>query len=339
MLTRKTLVALLAGVGIGIAVVGGPPSLALTGSRWEFEALWFLIALLMTVPPISQALANSWDYVLALAVIGGPLALATLYHQLALPVAQRCEHCISSNGVALAIMVFALCSPNQETSLRTRLRADFRRLRNRSTIVVATMILAISWSGLSAAESLRIHKWLSMSDKVAVLGPLGNQARITVFSDFQCPACAAKHKSFDRILDALAESSSGKIVVDRLDFPLDSECNPNVEAVVHPAACEAAVLVRIAKDRGLVKLASNYLYEHHAELTPDFVRSYANRLGLQAEYESRYGDTIAVIRRDIELGAKVGIQGTPTYFVNGIQIDNAMPPALFASVVRAAAGL
>jgi len=171
---------------------------------------------------------------------------------------------------------------------------------------------------------------------VAALGSPGRIARITVFSDFQCPACASKHLSYDSVLDELAESSGGKIVVERLDFPLDSECNAEIEVLVHPAACEAAVLNRIAREKGLGKQVATYLYEHHGELTADSVLSYATRLGLRAEYESRYSNIIDLIRRDIEIAARVGIEGTPTYFINGIRIDGSMSPTMLVAVVRAA---
>jgi predicted DsbA family dithiol-disulfide isomerase len=338
MLHAKRLVALLAVAGLLIAVAGGPPALALSGSRWKLESLWFFMVLVLVTPPISRVLANSWDYVLALVLVGGPLALATLAHQFSLPSGQMCLHCVVGDGMALAITAMSLCSPAHATPLSSRLRMDFSSLWTGRGAIVITALLAISWAGISAAESVRIDRWLSGSERVAELATHGHGTRVTVFSDFQCPACAAKHQSYDPVLDTLAESSDGRIVVERLDFPLDSECNPQIDALVHPAACEAAVLARIAKGQGIGRQVATYLYEHHGQLTSDSVRAYATQLGMASEYESKYSSVVTLIRQDIEIAARVGIQGTPTYFVNGIRIDNSLTPAMLAAVVRAASG-
>lgn len=331
-------VAVLAIAGTITAVIGGPPALALSGSEWKVEVAWFLSALILVLPPLSKRLSNSWDYLIVIGMVAGPLALATLYHQLSVAAALRCTHCIAVSGCAAGIVAIALMSPRTSTSLSARMFADFRVMRRLSGLSLIAAAFVFSWTAMVAGESLRIQKWLSSTDKVEALKQTGHVSHVAIFSDYQCPACAAKHKSYDAVIADIVRSSNGKVVLDRFDYPLDTECNSEITALVHPAACEAAVLARIAREKGKETDVADYLYGHHADLTAELVRTYAGQLGFAAEYESRYSELIGEIRKDIELGARAGIQGTPTYFVNGILLENSTTPAMLAAIIRAASG-
>ena len=93
----------------------------------------------------------------------------------------------------------------------------------------------------------------------------------------------------------------------------------------HEAACDAAVAVRLAADRGKRDLMVSWLYANQPETPaarqtmPDRVKAKTiEMLGIK-DYEAAYALTLPAIRKDVSDGQAVGIRGTPTYFINGVR--------------------
>ena len=51
-----------------------------------------------------------------------------------------------------------------------------------------------------------------------------------------------------------------------------------------------------------------------------------------SEFDSRYPKVLEDVKRDVELGQKVGVSGTPTFFINGIKLGG-FRPAAFDAVI------
>jgi protein-disulfide isomerase len=168
---------------------------------------------------------------------------------------------------------------------------------------------------------------------------LGNKdAKVTLveFSDFQCPFCEQLYK------DALPQIKkeyidTGKVKMAYRQYPLTS---------LHPNAQKAAEASECANDQGKFWDYHDQLFDNQADweaLTSDealnkFVE-YANAVGINGE-ELRScvsSDKMAKkVQEDVDAGTKVGVDGTPASFVNGILISGAVPFSDFKTQIDAA---
>jgi hypothetical protein len=145
------------------------------------------------------------------------------------------------------------------------------------------------------------------------------------------------------LLEQLAARYPGQLYIRSVDYPLNQKCNRYVKNDTHPAACDAAVAVRLAQERGLGRRMEEWLWEHQASLTPAGV---LEGLRLVAsittdEFDAGYERVIPGIRADIDAGRALEIPGTPTYFLNGVRLHAIAPTDLERAILnelRAAGG-
>jgi protein-disulfide isomerase len=137
----------------------------------------------------------------------------------------------------------------------------------------------------------------------------GNKnALITVveFSDFQCPYCARLQPTLREVLKAYPEEV--KLVYK--DFPLS----------FHKQAKNAAKAARAAGEQGKYWEMHDLIFENYSTLTEDKFKEFAAKLNLEVnkfnvDFSNNKYDNL--IQKDINLGRKVGVGGTPTLFMNG----------------------
>jgi protein-disulfide isomerase len=167
-----------------------------------------------------------------------------------------------------------------------------------------------------------------------VKGPADAPFTIVEFSDFECPACG--HAFGD--LRSLVRSRSDVKLVFR-HFPLDSHCNSEMHQQLHPDACLAAAAAECAGRQGRFWEYHDLLFEHQKALDRDSLFRYARDLDLDIpEFRSCLDDpaTMARIAEDVSAGARLGIESTPTIFINGRRIQGALdrPYYDFALVIE-----
>jgi protein-disulfide isomerase len=153
----------------------------------------------------------------------------------------------------------------------------------------------------------------------------GAQVVVVKFSDYQCPPCRTTHEAYAPVLARLQATHPGAVRFVVKDFPLASECNAAVTASLHPAACEAAVAVRLARRMGKQDELADWLFAHQASLTADAVRAASRSITGRDYSQSDYEAALAEVKEDAALGATLGIQGTPAVFVNGLLLDPPTP--------------
>jgi protein-disulfide isomerase/uncharacterized membrane protein len=167
-----------------------------------------------------------------------------------------------------------------------------------------------------------------------------SDAAITIveFSDFECGHCAAFHQSLEDVLRRGTE----KVRVVFRHFPLDSACNAKVPTRLHPQACLAAIAAECALEQGKFWEYHNLLFDNQQQLGREFLIGYAARLGLDTTRFSSCLSSDAArerVQRDAAAGAQLGIDSTPTVFINGRTIKGALDPArLVDALVLARAG-
>ncbi|MDE2040781.1 MAG: DsbA family protein [Patescibacteria group bacterium] len=163
---------------------------------------------------------------------------------------------------------------------------------------------------------------------------IGNQnAPVTIieYGDFQCPACGYYYPTVERLI---AESSSTMRLVFR-HFPLSQ----------HQNAMAAAMTSEAAAVQGKFWEMYSLLYQNQDAWSnlndpSSIFAGYAAQLGLNmTEYTSDIGSSTLrdVITSDQDGGIAIGIDQTPTFFVNGKVITN--PPSYdqFKALIDAAA--
>jgi protein-disulfide isomerase len=117
------------------------------------------------------------------------------------------------------------------------------------------------------------------------------------------------------------------------DYPLNPDCNPNVHQMLHPAACDAAVAVRLATARGKGDAMEDWLYTHQKEMTPATVRQAARDVAGVTDFDAKYAAAMELVKGDIALGRQLNITQTPTFFLNGIKVEGAWAPQFFDQAI------
>ena len=143
-----------------------------------------------------------------------------------------------------------------------------------------------------------------------IAGPFDAPMQLVEYGDFECPYCALAHPNVKAVQRELGNSLA---FVFR-HFPLIS---------VHPNAEIAAEAAEAAGGQGMFWPMHDLLYETRAVEVPDLL-DHARSLNLDVDTfvedlrEHRHAERI---REDLASGARSGVNGTPTFFVNGRRHD------------------
>ena len=77
----------------------------------------------------------------------------------------------------------------------------------------------------------------------------------------------------------------------------------------------------------------DWLYSHQPAMTSPSVRQWARDIAGVADFESRYPSTLGSVKTDVALGRQLGVKSTPTFFINGVKIEGALPPQYFDEAI------
>jgi protein-disulfide isomerase len=112
------------------------------------------------------------------------------------------------------------------------------------------------------------------------------------------------------------------------DFPLDR---------LHPQARPAAEAARCADDQGKFWDYHDVLYANTPRAAPDDLRRYAQQVGLDiTKFEQCVTSGVhkAAVQRDIDEGSRLGVTGTPAFFINGRPLEGAQPLETFVRLIE-----
>jgi protein-disulfide isomerase len=155
---------------------------------------------------------------------------------------------------------------------------------------------------------------------------------ILKFNDYQCPGCGQTYRDYKPVLAKWAKEAPGKVKFIAKDYPLERECNQFIPSDLHSGACEAAVAVRLAREKGKAEAMEDWLYANQPAMNPDTVKKAAATVGGVSDFEARYAATLPLVKADIAQGQQLKINGTPTFFVNGIRLPG-MKPEFFDAAI------
>jgi protein-disulfide isomerase len=178
-----------------------------------------------------------------------------------------------------------------------------------------------------------LEAYLSKQPRVTVPGTGGTGAAVVIvkFNDYQCPPCGATFRQYKPVLARLQQQYPGKIAFITKDFPLETECNS--VNLPHPSACEAAVAVRLAREKGRAEAMEEWLFANQSTLTPERVKAGAASVAGITDFDARYVKTLELVRAEAAEGVRLAVKGTPTFFLNGILLP-IWPPEIFQAAIE-----
>jgi protein-disulfide isomerase len=212
----------------------------------------------------------------------------------------------------------------EETEVRQQLRTYLQQQKlaaQRARFVESLRSQATIVDRLQAPPIVRMEVPV---DGAPVRGAADAPVTIVEFSDFHCPFC----KRVQPTLVQLLERYAGKIKIVYRDFPIDS---------LHPQARRAAEAARCARDQGKFWEYHDLVYAGPASAMPEELERYAGQVELDVAAFGRClsgGVHHAAVQRDSADGTRLGISGTPAFFVNGRPLTGAQPLEAFVRVIE-----
>ncbi len=174
--------------------------------------------------------------------------------------------------------------------------------------IVIVMFMAMSPEPSSSAI-------VSINEDDHSYGNSAGQVTLIEYSDFQCPACA----SIEPILKTLREQYPDKLNFVYRHFPLKS---------IHRNAEISAQAAEAAGKQGKFWEMHNMIFEKQSAWSrngnKDTFIGYAQELSLDIEKfksDLNSSEVSAKVDRDLKSGEGAGVQGTPTFFLNGEKIQ------------------
>ena len=147
-----------------------------------------------------------------------------------------------------------------------------------------------------------------------IQGPIDAPIALVEYGDYECPYCGQAYP----IIKAIQERLGERMCFVFRNFPLVNS---------HPHAQHAAEAAEAAGAQGRFWEMHDLLFENQDALEDENIVQYAQALGLDAQRlirEVLAGVHTARVREDFRSGARGGVNGTPTLFINGARYEGAL---------------
>jgi len=155
------------------------------------------------------------------------------------------------------------------------------------------------------------------------VGSASAPVTIVEFSDFQCPYCQRVAPTIKQVRQTYGD----KVRVVWKDFPLTQ---------IHPQAFKAGEAAHCAGDQGKFWEYHDRLFANQQSLQPTDLKQHASELGLNAPAfatcldSSKHGERV---RDGVAEGTRLGVDSTPTVYINGRMLAGAQPYETFVTVI------
>ena len=139
-------------------------------------------------------------------------------------------------------------------------------------------------------------------------------ARVTLveYGDYECPYCGAAYP----IVKDIQERMGGRLRFTFRNFPISTS---------HPHAEHAAEAAEAAAAQGKFWEMHDYLYENQRHLGDDDLHSYARAFDLDLDlFDKELTEHVHAdrVHDDFMSGVRSGVNGTPTFYINGVRHDD-----------------
>ena len=317
-----------------------------------FGVIFFVFVLglvaLSSASPV--AAGNLPGYIFALSTIGLAVVLYLAYASFVILKAV-CVLCVGTYAAVIGLFLLSGSATRYPmTSLPNRALGDLRLLlRTPSALAAAVAFViaagaAVAWFpgqsvatvsadagaaaeqapaavSLTAAQITQFEDYLAQQPRVPMVVPAEGAAVVVVkFNDYQCPPCRQTFMDYKPVFAKWAKEQPGKVRYVTRDYAIERECNAFVSQDLHPAACEAAVAVRLAREKGKADAMEEWLFANQPSLSPASVKSAVQTVAGVTDFDARYAATLELVKADVAQGSALKVTGTPTFFMNGMRL-------------------
>ena len=154
---------------------------------------------------------------------------------------------------------------------------------------------------------------LPVANRDHTQGPIKARFALVEYGDYECPYCGEAYP----IVKAIQERLGDSLCFAFRNFPLVN---------AHPHAEHAAEAAEAAAAQGKFWEMHDLLFENQAALEDEDLARYATGLGIDGRRllgEVLAGAHSTRVREDFRNGTRDGVNGTPTFFINGVRFDGA----------------
>jgi protein-disulfide isomerase len=165
-------------------------------------------------------------------------------------------------------------------------------------------------------------------DRDHIQGPADAAVTLVQYGDYECPYCGAAYPIIKQVQARMGE----RLRFVFRNFPITTS---------HPHAEQAAEAAEAAATQGRFWEMHDLLYENQERLRDQDLRGYAETLALDLDlFDLELAEHVHAerVREDFMSGVRSGVNGTPTFYINGVRHDDAYElETLLAALERAAA--
>jgi protein-disulfide isomerase/uncharacterized membrane protein len=258
-----------------------------------------------------------------------------------------CLMCVGTYLVNLSLFAVAWVELRRlRTAPAAAVVADLRLAAARPRPLLALMVLPLAawvalalglpryWrieagsgpGALAVGRTAAGHHWIGARDGGVV---------VEEYSDYQCPHCQSGH----RAMRELVANYPATLRLVHRNFPLDQACNPAVLRLFHPYACGYALLAWCAGEQGRFWEANDYLFSEGLRRERVTARELGDALQLDAAALSdcsRSDPARRAVQEDMAAARSHGVQGTPTFVVEGEVHLGMIPEELLSELLGGA---
>jgi protein-disulfide isomerase len=169
---------------------------------------------------------------------------------------------------------------------------------------------------------------LPVGERDHMQGPATAALTLVEYGDYECPYCGQAYPIVKDVQGRLGE----RLRFVFRNFPL---------AQAHPHAEHAAEAAEAAARQGRFWEMHDHLFEHQQHLDDEHLLQYADAIGLdRGRFDAAMRDHAeqARVREDFMSGVRSGVNGTPTFFINGVRHDDSWDAETLIAALEQAAG-
>ena len=149
---------------------------------------------------------------------------------------------------------------------------------------------------------------IPVSERDHIQGPATAAVTLVQYGDYECPYT----RQSTWVVQAIQQQLGEQLRFVYRNFPLTE---------IHPHALHAALAAEAAAVQGKFWEMHDYIFHHQHTLEDADLAQFAEAVGLDVQRYVRDMTgkaTLVRIEEDVESGERSGVQGTPTFFINGI---------------------
>ncbi len=307
---------------------------------WGF--LFYLFAALAALYALMLSNVRATHMILLTVLLAAGAVLFSLYKATHLyKLGVLCPTCVAMYGVNVAILGLLIAAFKEPIGqIVGRLSAYIKSWFGWPSgllgmpVVLALAVFAFGYMGMRgylnqqgedsqldmdfavAAHFRQTPKTIEMDSTASYWGNPNAKVTLVDFADFQCPGC--KEAAFH--LKGILYEFKDEVKLVYINYPLDSSINRFVTRQVHPQAGPAALAGVCANNNGDFWPYHDEVFRNQTRLSEDFFLNLAEAQGWdRADFQACMAEeeTLQRVRRDIELGAALEINSTPSLYING----------------------